>query len=497
VAEGWRLKALQPFVLSGNQVRYTAVWEQSTAGEIQVYGWTYEDYRKKYDELWQKGWRLKALQPFVLSGNQVRYTAVWEQSTAGEIQVYGWTYEDYRKKYDELWQKGWRLKLLQPFVLSGNQVRYTAVWEQSTAGEIQVYGWTYEDYRKKYDELWQKGWRLKLLQPFVLSGNQVRYTAVWEQSTAGEIQVYGWTYEDYRKKYDELWQKGWRLKALQPYATVSDAAIRAQLVARSLAEYQRTGAAAGELGVPLAPVTVAGTSARWDLSGGHITTLVNGTGETVVDQHLKIWFLGFTCLEESSEWSGSDEPYFVISWAGPGREVTRKFEHKNIDKGQTVVSPVVIADNLPVVTSVLHAAVFEHDEGSPEEARKKVEKVMRDVSAAAAQAATAYDMASAASGAGSLTPGAALAGTLLGGPFGGLLAGGAVALLGLGDDYVGARGASLFDEAEGYAFPSDIGVAEGEAYTHKFTIGKGGEGRYDLFFRVRIINQPRPWAARG
>lgn len=47
-------------------------------------------------------------------------------------------------------------------------VRYTAVWQQSTAGEIQVYGWTYDDYRAKYDELWKQGWRLKILQPFVL-----------------------------------------------------------------------------------------------------------------------------------------------------------------------------------------------------------------------------------------------------------------------------------------------------------------------------------------
>src|SRR5215469_11101500 len=42
-------------------------------------------------------------------------------------------------------------------------VRYTAVWEPSTEGEIQVYGWTYQDYRAKYDELWPQGWRLKLL----------------------------------------------------------------------------------------------------------------------------------------------------------------------------------------------------------------------------------------------------------------------------------------------------------------------------------------------
>jgi Concanavalin A-like lectin/glucanases superfamily/Peptidase family M23/Bacterial tandem repeat domain 1 len=94
--------------------------------------------------------------------------------------------------------------------------RYTAVWEPSTEGEIQVYGWTYEDYRAKYDELWQQGWRLKLLDVYVVNG-QVRYTAAWRPSTEGEIQVYGWVYDDYRAKYDVLWQQGWRLKLLDVY----------------------------------------------------------------------------------------------------------------------------------------------------------------------------------------------------------------------------------------------------------------------------------------
>jgi hypothetical protein len=79
-----------------------------------------------------------------------------------------------------------------------------------------VYGWKYADYRAKYDQLWKQGWRLKLLQPYVVGG-QVLYTAVWKPGSGGEIQVYGWSYADYRKKYDELWPQGWRLQILQVY----------------------------------------------------------------------------------------------------------------------------------------------------------------------------------------------------------------------------------------------------------------------------------------
>jgi hypothetical protein len=211
--QGWRLHTLQPYVVNGN-VRYNAVWRQSTEGEIQVYGWTYDDYRAKYDTLWGQGWRLKILQPYVVAG-QVRYTAVWRPSTEGEIQVYGWAYDDYRDKYDTLWGQGWRLKLIQPYVVDG-QVRYTAVWKPGSGGELQVYGWSYDDYRAKYDALWDQGWRLKMLEPFVVNG-QVRYTAVWRPATGGELQVYGWSYADYRDKYDTLWDQGWRLKILRTY----------------------------------------------------------------------------------------------------------------------------------------------------------------------------------------------------------------------------------------------------------------------------------------
>ena len=96
-------------------------------------------------------------------------------------------------------------------------MRYTAVWRRSTEGEVQVYGWTYEDFRARYDQLWPQGWRLKFIAPYVVNG-QVRYTAVWRPSTAAEVQVYGWTYEDLRARYDVLWELGWRLTLLTPYA---------------------------------------------------------------------------------------------------------------------------------------------------------------------------------------------------------------------------------------------------------------------------------------
>lgn len=74
----------------GTGLRITAVWRKEPADEIQVYGWSYENYRARYDRLWPQGYRLHALETAVVDG-QVSYSAVWRKGAVPEVQVYGWT----------------------------------------------------------------------------------------------------------------------------------------------------------------------------------------------------------------------------------------------------------------------------------------------------------------------------------------------------------------------------------------------------------------------
>ncbi|MEM9004751.1 MAG: M12 family metallopeptidase [Cyanobacteria bacterium P01_F01_bin.86] len=196
--------------------RFFATFRKSNRSEIQVYKWKYQDFRAKYDELWPQGWRLWDLQPYVIN-DQVRYNAVWykSRSSIGEIQIYGWKYQDFRAKYDELWPQGWRLHILKNYVIK-NQVFYTAVWRRSKRAEIQVYDWKDQDLRAKANELWPQGWRLRIVNPYVVNG-QVLYSAVWYRSNRGDIQAFGWKPEDFRKKNGKLRRKGWRLHLFQPY----------------------------------------------------------------------------------------------------------------------------------------------------------------------------------------------------------------------------------------------------------------------------------------
>ncbi len=198
-------------------IRYSVVFRQSTADELQAYGLPESDYRKAYELLWPAGWRLKHLVPYA-QGTSTYYTAVWKKSMQGEIQVYGQTYADYRVKYDYLQKLGWRLKILAPYRVvfdTGYVTRYTAVWQPGTTDEVQQHEVPYAVFRAQYDELWPQGWRLKSLS--ILYDGRPLYTTVWEQSAKPEMHVYGVSLSAYQAKHDELTSLGWRLKFLIPY----------------------------------------------------------------------------------------------------------------------------------------------------------------------------------------------------------------------------------------------------------------------------------------
>ena len=91
--------------------------------------------------------------------------------------------DDYKAKYDALFPDGWRLYILDSYVIADGTVRYNAVWRRGTHAETQVYGWTFADYKAEYDKLRPDGWRIYILNAYVLPGGEVRYDAVWRKGT--------------------------------------------------------------------------------------------------------------------------------------------------------------------------------------------------------------------------------------------------------------------------------------------------------------------------
>jgi Bacterial tandem repeat domain 1 len=221
--EGWRLYSLQSYVLSNGNVLYNAVWRPTgNTAEEQLYGVTYADFRSTYNTLYPEGWRLYILQSYVLPNGDVLYNAVFRPGNLGEQQLYGVTYTDFRSTYNTLYPEGWRLYILQSYVLPNGDVLYNAVFRPGDSGETQVYGWTLSDFQTEYNKLWTEGWRLYILDSYIISDGTVRYNAVWRPATHGEIQVYDWTYSSFRTEYNTLWNEGWRLYILNAYVLPGD-----------------------------------------------------------------------------------------------------------------------------------------------------------------------------------------------------------------------------------------------------------------------------------
>lgn len=231
--QGWRLYILQSYVLSNGQVLYNAVWRpMGNTPEYQLYGGTFNQFITEYNKLFPEGWRIYILQTYVTPDGNTHYNAVWRPGTSTETQMYGVTYEQFRDQYNKLfpWPDYWRLYILQSYTAANGQVLYNAVWRQpdyhmeqcACANETQVYEWTYDDYRNDYNKLWNEGWRLYILDSYVISDGTVRYNAVWRPATHGEIQIYGATYSDYRTEYNKLWNEGLRLYSLTTYVLPGD-----------------------------------------------------------------------------------------------------------------------------------------------------------------------------------------------------------------------------------------------------------------------------------
>ncbi|NJR55465.1 MAG: hypothetical protein HC768_13390 [Acaryochloris sp. CRU_2_0] len=127
----------------------------------------------------------------------------------------------------------------------------------------------------------------------------------------------------------------------------------------------------GRLGYPVSDELVTeGTNGRGRYSrfeGGEIRwTPEGGAKVTYSEVKVELWFSGFKCLDESSEWSGSDEPYMFLGVSTSGQPQT---PHEtgvigDVDKGEvTRFAKRLYSGNAQDV--ILAVVIREKDEGDP------------------------------------------------------------------------------------------------------------------------------------
>ena len=155
-------KILNAYVINETQLVFNGAWKPAQHAEAEqvLYGWKYDDFRTKYDQLLTQNMRLKTVSVSVIDG-QVLYTVSFEEGNGPYYDLFGWSLDDLKAKYAELSPQGWRFKVLTSYVLN-NQVLYTAVFKQSTAADVELYDYSTPDFATANEQfLIERGFQLQ------------------------------------------------------------------------------------------------------------------------------------------------------------------------------------------------------------------------------------------------------------------------------------------------------------------------------------------------
>ena len=281
------------------------------------------------------------------------------------------------------------------------------------------------------------------------------------------------------------------VKAMRSALSSGRSSVRELLQTNVIHQYYLSrGGREGAFGFPDTEVQFTGLTARRSYRGGNIEVLDDTTTKGLITQQAAVRFIGFRCIRKADhdQLSSTDEPYFVITVdQGDGRPVTRTLgPFENTDTGTEVgVGELLVSGVSPNPTAV-RVSAYENDFGDPAKTAAALQQKLVEISNQVASVASASG-AEAADGPGvGVGAAAAGAGGLLAGPLGALAAAGVVAVLGLGDDFIGENVTVAFARPEDTSTPPDQGTFQGNSFNAQITITGNAEGNYALFFDILV-----------
>ena len=224
---GWRLHHVRPH-RRGAATVWTASWEHSPRGELQLYATTTADLLDQCEARRRQGWRVRILAGHLEparhlesgghlgsgGGDRPRYTAVWEPSRVPELLACEVGPAELAERDGWLQTQGWRLAQL--VVVPGPAPLHTAVWRPGTLPQERRFGLDPVEFRAEADRLAATGWRLRLLSPYP-DRRTTRYAAVWSPSPVSELRLDTVEPAELRRRADRLGADGWALELVEPY----------------------------------------------------------------------------------------------------------------------------------------------------------------------------------------------------------------------------------------------------------------------------------------
>lgn len=228
VARGYRLVDVCGYE-EGGQARYAALWEQLSGPDWQArHGLTSSQYQSAFDTLIAQGYRLIHISAYSVQGVDY-YAAIWDKSHGPGWQArHGLTSQQYQTTFDTLVAQGYRLVRVSGYDIGGAD-HYAALWTQASGPPwIAKHGMTAAQYQSAFDSLVGQGYRLLRVSGYP-HGADVRYAAIWEQSTGYPwIARHGLSSASYQATFDDLYYQGYRLATVSGYRSGAAPAFAAR-----------------------------------------------------------------------------------------------------------------------------------------------------------------------------------------------------------------------------------------------------------------------------
>src|ERR1700722_5643300 len=217
--QGYRLVKVSGYC-ENNQPRFAGIWYKRGGNRWQArHGVSASAYQQAIVDLDNQGYRPTHVSVFTI-GDQLFFSAIWEQEKGLPwIARHHLTSAEYQQLFNELSDKGWRLRCVSGYEVGGDE-RYACIWDQYAGPAWQArHGLDAAEYQKAFNDLGSQGYRLFQVAGYPVQG-VARFAAVWEQSAGHGYKARdGIPAFDYQHEFNDTSAQGFRLADVSGYAS--------------------------------------------------------------------------------------------------------------------------------------------------------------------------------------------------------------------------------------------------------------------------------------
>lgn len=197
----------------GGQVLYDAAWDAGARKQYVLFGWAEADVAQEAAKQKAAGWRVAHIDAYRHPGTDLRYNVVFEPGTQPQWLYLNRTREQIDQAWNLLMPQHNRFRHLDSAADEQGRTRFAAVFEPGTQSQHYFIDAPLGGFAANYDAQWKQERRLAALAVAVTPAG-LSYSGLWNPESAGQFVMWLHVRERILEMYDEMWNHGFRLRAL-------------------------------------------------------------------------------------------------------------------------------------------------------------------------------------------------------------------------------------------------------------------------------------------